>query len=551
LGAAIRWIGLALTCCLLASACASISPEPSRDAFCGALAEGEQRLRQTAEDATRAGNPLEGFLLALGGFGEVNQLMDDLANTAPSEIATEMAIVRDTVAEQTELADGASGGVAAQLISDLLLGFTNRPQFERVDQFALDNCGTQVFGLVRPAPVATPTPPTVVAAKDPEEVGTDTTEGANQDAQPTVPEKPLEGEYPNYQGLAGKSRSEVNFNQVGFRGGLYGSINYCDGQPRAGYYVSGDTAIVRCGTSGIAVDLVTLDLLWARLDLPEVVSTQVSGDLFVYELVVVSTPAEGLTPSSSESSVIVRDPATGDEISSVSADQIPGVEQFNNLVATTSGMLAGVIGEPGYVLLDSNGSASYVSGRVMPISLWMGRYGISEPNVVDIESDSVVGELAAGSGRFKMEAERCELWVLASRQGSKQTFFDPTADSFLELQFDGDTRRIEAGFLRFSNGVSLLDGNMGEVWTLGRDIVDLVWWGAGRLVVRNLSGVWIEVDPETGADLGEWGGPVSQGDPELGSRPPYPIANLGRTHWWETFPANASQLFRRIEAGAC
>ena len=120
----------------------------SVEAFCDNLDEGEQRLAAVSAEAHQQTSPLASFVVAFGGFGEFERLLDDLADSAPDEIRQDMERTRDVFAEQTAPIDDVSASrILGQLSANLSTSLMNAPAFLRVDEFATTNCGSPVFGF--------------------------------------------------------------------------------------------------------------------------------------------------------------------------------------------------------------------------------------------------------------------------------------------------------------------------------------------------------------------------------------------------------------------
>jgi len=133
---------------ILVASCGT-TEERSVAAFCDAIDRGSERLAENAERAQTEDNPLAGLLVAVGGYGEFNQMLEEAADVAPTGIQTEAEIVRDVFKEQTDFESSGGGvvGAVSDLLSSVLLTSSVRPQFERFDQFTTDNCGVSVFGI--------------------------------------------------------------------------------------------------------------------------------------------------------------------------------------------------------------------------------------------------------------------------------------------------------------------------------------------------------------------------------------------------------------------
>jgi hypothetical protein len=130
---------------LLAVGC---SPTRSVEAFCANLDDGHQRLESISAEAQRQPSPLASFVVAFGGLGEYEQLLDDLAESAPEDIRDDMERTRDVFAEQSEPIDDLSASrVLGQLSANISTSLANAPAFMRVDEFATTQCGTPVFGF--------------------------------------------------------------------------------------------------------------------------------------------------------------------------------------------------------------------------------------------------------------------------------------------------------------------------------------------------------------------------------------------------------------------
>ena len=114
-------------------------------AFCDELDESMAAMAESSQELAETEDPLLGFLGAFGTLGDMQRALERLADVAPSEIQQDMEIVRDTVDDQLDLGEAASNPLGA-LISGLGQGLMNQRSFQRVDDFALDNCGQPVFG---------------------------------------------------------------------------------------------------------------------------------------------------------------------------------------------------------------------------------------------------------------------------------------------------------------------------------------------------------------------------------------------------------------------
>lgn len=126
---------------VLSTAC---TPAGSVEAFCGTLNEGWQTIEASAGQRS----PVGAFVAAYEGLGEFEQMLEDLVDVAPEEIADDMERSQEAFSQIVEPVDEASltaivGGLSANL--DLTL--RHRAAFERVDNFSAQECGREVFGL--------------------------------------------------------------------------------------------------------------------------------------------------------------------------------------------------------------------------------------------------------------------------------------------------------------------------------------------------------------------------------------------------------------------
>lgn len=135
----------ALTAIVLVSGCSGGGR--SAAAFCDELDTGMEELRASANDAAQQENPMVGLLGLVGTLGDLQRLLERLADVAPEEIQQDAEVVRDVMARQADTAGDAVSDPLGALASSLGDSLLNQGSFRRLDEFARAECGQPVLGL--------------------------------------------------------------------------------------------------------------------------------------------------------------------------------------------------------------------------------------------------------------------------------------------------------------------------------------------------------------------------------------------------------------------
>lgn len=127
---------------------ARLGRRPYRESFCGALDEGITEMRANAGAAeTDVGGQL---VLVLTNIGEFTTLVHELDETAPAEIDTEMSDARDFWDSQKDVMSTAVTDPVSALATGVAASVFSSASVEAVDRYALEQCGTTVFGTTSP-----------------------------------------------------------------------------------------------------------------------------------------------------------------------------------------------------------------------------------------------------------------------------------------------------------------------------------------------------------------------------------------------------------------
>lgn len=118
----------------------------STEAFCDELDRGMQALYDSADTAAEGENPMLGLLVLAGSLGDLQRLLERLADVAPEEIRRDMEVTRDVMGRQMDRAGEVASDPLAALAGSLGDSLMNQGSFTRVDTFARQECGQPVFG---------------------------------------------------------------------------------------------------------------------------------------------------------------------------------------------------------------------------------------------------------------------------------------------------------------------------------------------------------------------------------------------------------------------
>ncbi|MEA2410717.1 MAG: hypothetical protein QOC77_1278 [Thermoleophilaceae bacterium] len=129
--------------------------EKTAAGFCKALHDGEADIRGHLPNPHAQGSEaLRQFVVALGGIGRYETMLDNMVDASPDEIKTDMTTARDTFKQGIDAAPGgATGGLQGAMGAFVSIAFKtliHQPSFEHVDAYAQQHCGSTVFGS-RPA----------------------------------------------------------------------------------------------------------------------------------------------------------------------------------------------------------------------------------------------------------------------------------------------------------------------------------------------------------------------------------------------------------------
>lgn len=135
----------------------------SVEAFCGELDRGVAEMSGNSANATE--DMTGQLMLALDNVGEFTRMLNRLADFAPEEIRGDMETVAESWSEQAEMMSSLASDPLGALVATFMQSVMTSASYTAVDQFALENCGSQIFGAANPgAPqadqesVATPEP---------------------------------------------------------------------------------------------------------------------------------------------------------------------------------------------------------------------------------------------------------------------------------------------------------------------------------------------------------------------------------------------------------
>lgn len=123
--------------------------------FCRALDEGTEDIKANLPNTDAEGaEAFRQLIIAFGGFGRFQTMLDNMVEESPDEIKTEMTTSRDTFKESMDAVPGTAGsaaggdlgGALTGLLTVAFKGIVNQPSFEKVDAYAQEHCGSTVFG---------------------------------------------------------------------------------------------------------------------------------------------------------------------------------------------------------------------------------------------------------------------------------------------------------------------------------------------------------------------------------------------------------------------
>lgn len=131
---------------LLVVSLSSCSDGRSTEAFCDELDRGVAAMSSNTQ---ASGDDLEDLLLLIvGNAGEFSRMVNRLSDVAPDDIQTEMETVAESWNGQAEMLESVASNPFGAIAAGILQSILDSGSYQAVDQFALDNCGGQVFGSV-------------------------------------------------------------------------------------------------------------------------------------------------------------------------------------------------------------------------------------------------------------------------------------------------------------------------------------------------------------------------------------------------------------------
>ena len=146
-----RLVGLALALTLAGTgvSCGSDPPARSQAAFCSTLHSEKQRiLREVNAGLDTATANHDQLLHALGGLGvsiqalgEVRVYFRRLADVAPKEIQTPMALVRDDYENQFQHISELANNPLGALLANLFMAMASSGPATTVNSYAVQHCG--------------------------------------------------------------------------------------------------------------------------------------------------------------------------------------------------------------------------------------------------------------------------------------------------------------------------------------------------------------------------------------------------------------------------
>ena len=153
-GRTARLAGITTVAALLVLGVAACSDEPERStaAFCATMKSEQARILAQFNANVDAGNASsDGMVQALSGLGasiqalgELRTYLRKLAIVAPNEIRTDAEIVAQGYDDQLKAAKDALKDPLSAIASSLIDGMMMSGQLNRLNQFALDNCGQSI-----------------------------------------------------------------------------------------------------------------------------------------------------------------------------------------------------------------------------------------------------------------------------------------------------------------------------------------------------------------------------------------------------------------------
>lgn len=143
------WALVAVVVVALSGVSCGGGPERSTESFCATLRSEKARIldqfNATSHSADASGDDLASLFAGLGGsiqaLGELRAYFHKLAEVAPDEIRTEAELVADNYDEQMDAAGDAGSNPLGALTSSLFNGLAVSGQLDRLNQFAVSNCG--------------------------------------------------------------------------------------------------------------------------------------------------------------------------------------------------------------------------------------------------------------------------------------------------------------------------------------------------------------------------------------------------------------------------
>lgn len=119
--------------------------------FCATMDEHRVRYEQAMGEAQSIlgsgdlAGLVGGVTRAASALGDIQLMWDDLVEVAPDDIRADVEIVRDTNREQLTALQEKAGDPLALLASGITAGITHSGSYQRVNDYALEHCGSAPF----------------------------------------------------------------------------------------------------------------------------------------------------------------------------------------------------------------------------------------------------------------------------------------------------------------------------------------------------------------------------------------------------------------------